>query len=76
VPYVGNTDWIEDTLLRLKACLDSDAIPPAGDDCDYCKYREAVGKKLQAQHALSKKVAEPAKESKKKDASDITKPMF
>ncbi|MEK7063283.1 MAG: PD-(D/E)XK nuclease family protein [Patescibacteria group bacterium] len=76
VPYTGNTDWIEDTLIRLKECLDSDVIPPAGDDCDYCKYREVVGKKLIAQHALTKKVAEPAKESKKKDNNDITKPLF
>lgn len=54
VPYVGKADWIEDALVRLKACLDSEAIPPAGDDCDYCKYREAAGKALQAQHALTK----------------------
>lgn len=48
VPYTGTTDWIEDTLIALKACLDSDEIPHAGPDCDYCKYREFAGKKLQA----------------------------
>ncbi len=47
VPYKGNTDWIEGTLIDLKACLDSDALPKPGADCDYCTYREAVGQALQ-----------------------------
>jgi CRISPR/Cas system-associated exonuclease Cas4 (RecB family) len=47
VPYKGNTDWIDDTLVQLKACLDSDELPDASPDCDYCTYREVVGKKLQ-----------------------------
>ncbi len=42
VPYTGSTDWIEGALLKLKACLDSDALPVAGADCDYCRYREAT----------------------------------
>ncbi len=46
VPYTGSTEWVEATLLDLKACLDSDAIPTAGADCDYCRYREAAGKAL------------------------------
>lgn len=51
VPYTGSTDWIEPTLHELKACLDSEEIPGAGADCDYCAYREAAGKVLQA-HVL------------------------
>ncbi|HVY72978.1 MAG TPA: PD-(D/E)XK nuclease family protein [Candidatus Paceibacterota bacterium] len=47
VPYKGNTDWIDGTLIDLKACLDSDALPRPGIDCDYCTYREAVGQVLQ-----------------------------
>ncbi|MEK7068217.1 MAG: PD-(D/E)XK nuclease family protein, partial [Patescibacteria group bacterium] len=47
VPHKGATDWVEDTLKALKACGDSDAIPAAGNDCDYCRYREAAGKALQ-----------------------------
>jgi hypothetical protein len=54
VPYKGSTDWIDDTLIALKVCLDSEQIPPAGEDCDYCRYREAAGKALQAQAAKAK----------------------
>jgi len=42
VPYTGSTEWVDDALVRLKACLDSDALPQAGADCDYCRYREAT----------------------------------
>ena len=54
VPYKGSTDWIDDTLIALKACLDSEQIPPAGEDCDYCRYREAAGKALQTQVTKAK----------------------
>lgn len=47
VPYKGNTDWVDGVLIDLKACLDSDALPRPGADCDYCTYREAVGQVLQ-----------------------------
>ncbi len=47
VPYKGSTDWIDSALVDLKACLDSDEIPPAGEDCDYCRYRESAGRALQ-----------------------------
>lgn len=46
VPYKGNTDWVDGALVELKKCLDSEALPAAGADCDYCKYREATGKAL------------------------------
>ncbi len=46
VPHAGNDAWVEPTLLAIKACLDSDAIPDAADDCDYCRYRDIVQKKL------------------------------
>lgn len=49
-PYTGNADWVEDTLLEIKAALDSEAIPEPGADCDYCRYREAAGKVLRAQY--------------------------
>jgi len=54
VPYKGSTDWIDDTLIALKTCLDSEQIPPAGEECDYCRYREAAGKALQAQVTKAK----------------------
>ena len=47
VPYTGSTDWVDGTLVALKKALDSEALPPAGEDCDYCRYRKAVGVVLQ-----------------------------
>ncbi|MCD5381799.1 MAG: PD-(D/E)XK nuclease family protein [Candidatus Pacebacteria bacterium] len=55
VPCEGDTDWIPDTLADIKTCLESDAIPPVGDSCEYCPYREAAGKKLLALHMANKK---------------------
>ena len=48
IPYKGDDSWVEDTILRIKKTLDSDDLPAAAADCDYCTYREFVGKKLQA----------------------------
>jgi hypothetical protein len=46
VPYIGDDSWVEGTLKKIKECLDSDALPDATSDCDYCRYRETVGKKI------------------------------
>ena len=50
IPYTGNADWVDDTLLEIKQALDSEHIPDSGEQCDYCKYREPAGKKLRDQH--------------------------
>lgn len=42
LPYDGSDDWIEQTLQEIKAVLMADAVPEAGDDCDYCQYREVA----------------------------------
>ncbi len=42
LPYTGDDSWIDGTLHRIKDCLDSEEIPEADPDCDYCRYREAV----------------------------------
>lgn len=42
IPYVGNTDWVETTILDAIKCLQSDGLPEPGEDCDFCKYRKAV----------------------------------
>ena len=47
VPYTGSTDWIDGVLVDLKKCLDSESIPEAAEDCDYCRYRDVAGKKFQ-----------------------------
>jgi len=46
VPYKGDDSWVEGVLHEIKACLDSEELPPASNACDYCRYREAAGKKL------------------------------
>ena len=39
IPYEnGNTDWVEDTIFKIKETLDSDEIPIQGSDCDHCAY--------------------------------------
>jgi CRISPR/Cas system-associated exonuclease Cas4 (RecB family) len=42
IPYKGKTDWIEPTLLEMKACMEGDmpAVGKAamGGPCDFCSY--------------------------------------
>ena len=42
IPYTGKTDWIEKVIVSIKQCLEDPRIPKASDECDYCKYVEAV----------------------------------
>lgn len=44
IPYRGDDSWVEKTILDAIECLKSDKIPEAGQDCDYCKYVQAVKK--------------------------------
>lgn len=42
IPYTGDDTWVEPTLEKMKACLESD-IPPVGKaamggTCDFCAY--------------------------------------
>ncbi|MEI7719971.1 MAG: PD-(D/E)XK nuclease family protein [bacterium] len=85
VPYKGSTDWVDGVLVQLKACLDSSALPAAGGDCDYCKYREAVASVLPGGGGLtqSQQQATPsfvpkkiAKKENYKDATETTSQLF
>jgi CRISPR/Cas system-associated exonuclease Cas4 (RecB family) len=43
IPYTGNADWIEPTLVKMKKCMDNGDMPPVGEaamggPCDYCEY--------------------------------------
>ena len=42
IPYEGNDSWVGQALLDAKKCLDSDSLPPATKECDYCLYRKSV----------------------------------
>lgn len=44
LPYKGNNSWVEKTINDAINCLKGDKIPESGEDCDYCRYREAVRK--------------------------------
>jgi|JI10StandDraft_1071094.scaffolds.fasta_scaffold567119_2 hypothetical protein len=46
IAHTGTTDWIDETLLKMKQCMDSDEMPAVGKsamggDCDYCAYAKA-----------------------------------
>jgi len=38
LPYEGDTSWIDETLDKIKRCLESNSTPLSSDACDYCKY--------------------------------------
>ena len=42
IPYEGNDDWVENTIIAAHKCLNSEKIPEASKDCDYCAYRKAA----------------------------------
>lgn len=42
IPYKGNDDWVEETIIAAHKCLKSKKIPKANKNCDYCAYRVAV----------------------------------
>ena len=45
LPHKGNTSWVEPTLFEIKKCLESDTLPPASPDCEYCEYRRLASLK-------------------------------
>lgn len=43
IPYTGSDAWVEPTLVKMKACLENDDMPPIGEaamggPCDFCGY--------------------------------------
>jgi hypothetical protein len=45
IPYDGNDSWVENTIFKMKDCLESDTIPAVGKnvmnptaDCEFCEY--------------------------------------
>jgi len=45
IPYTGKDSWVEKTIFEIHECLNSDEIPKADPECDYCSYVEAVKSK-------------------------------
>lgn len=46
IPYTGKDSWIEQTLFKIRQCLESDEFPDPSESCDFCNYRIAVQKHL------------------------------
>jgi len=44
LPHVGNDNWIESVLYKIKECLAQEIIPPMTSTCDYCRYWHDVQK--------------------------------
>jgi len=38
ISYKCNDSWMEPTLFEIKRCLESEKIPPAGENCEYCRF--------------------------------------
>ena len=46
ISYSGKTAWVEKTILKAHKCLNSDKIPEADPECDYCNYVKAINSKF------------------------------
>jgi len=44
LPYIGDSSWVEPTILEVKKCLDSDEMPENNKDCEHCAYRRLIQK--------------------------------
>lgn len=42
IAYEGSDDWVEGVITDAHRCLNTETIPDANPECDYCAYREAV----------------------------------
>jgi len=47
IAHKGDDSWVDATIDAIHDCLESPELPKNAPDCDYCVYREMVGKKLQ-----------------------------
>ncbi len=55
IEHLVNLEWIESTLLNIKATLMVDVVPPAAPDCDLCKYVASVANAEAAQDLVAAK---------------------
>jgi CRISPR/Cas system-associated exonuclease Cas4 (RecB family) len=79
IPYMGNDDWIEHVLMDIHKTLESEEIPTPGEECDYCPYREVVGKTLWEHSRNTKSVTKPRERKKVKKNTEndpITSPTL
>lgn len=72
IPYTGSDDWVENTIIQIKKCLDSNEIPKMGDGCEHCMWfnarTELEGGIITSPVAVKKKL--------KKQAKSVGSPLF
>ncbi len=56
IPHQGDTSWIDPLVQELAECLKSEEVPKPNPTCEYCGYREAAGRELQARMKSKKQV--------------------
>ncbi len=76
IPYTGKTDWVEPTLYKIKACLDSNTLPAPGPLCDYCNYRKAAGEVSLAVTSTSSSITVEPKARKAPSKNVETSSLF
>ena len=42
ISHKADSSWVEPTIIEIKKCLDSDAIPDSHPDCEFCLYRKLI----------------------------------
>lgn len=42
IEYVGDDSWVEPKIFEAKKCLGVVSMPASGEECEYCRYREAA----------------------------------
>ncbi len=52
IPYEGHDYWVDETLMNIHTCLQSEMLPESGADCDFCAYRKSA---CAIEHAESSK---------------------
>lgn len=81
LPHRGNTSWIEETLMEIKTCLNSEIIPEPSKNCDYCKYRKITieTEKKQRQVPIANQIdteEEFINQEKKEDSKYVSGKLF
>ncbi len=42
IPYVGNSNWVDQTVNAAYMCLTSEVLPNHSEKCDFCTYSKAI----------------------------------
>lgn len=74
IPYTGSDAWVEQTLVRMKACLVGE-LPSVSEACEFCVYRKSA----QGFESVEYKTHVPVqvtKMSKKTPRAPLGQPLF